>query len=264
VLNDGKLSLGMNIGNNTELIWRVCRRVSIDGDILRWELGQKCYGLLQAYEDAPHRDLMTADSDDKLRVFVRKWGPLRRLSDGQDSLTWYRQKRDVLIETMRLIDAVESGNEIRNVVRRLIEVSDEIDPIHIYLRIFPPQCQRREDMTKWCDSVTGRELDNSVVAFLNNFSVAMPRYVVDKSRRRTVVRTSIFVNGLLEAIWWMVWQDRFRQEPFYFCQECGRFFQPEDRHRTKFHDGTCAKRRADRDSWRRRKGKGLRYKGRTK
>lgn len=65
-----------------------CQAVVLDGDRLAWTLAPKGqYDVMEAYERAPHRELMGADTDGALKVFVRRWGPLRSPDLGADSLT---------------------------------------------------------------------------------------------------------------------------------------------------------------------------------
>jgi hypothetical protein len=248
--------------NYTEVTWERCSNVSISGDILRWNPGGKTYGLLDSYKDAPHRELMAADTDDQLRVFVRKWGPLRHSSTGQDSVAWYRLERDLLLANVRFKQAAAACSRLREAFLRLIELSNGQDTISHLLSWNPPYCQNQKEMTIWCNLASELELENAAIAFFDLFPItAMPRYFAKRVGRRLDIRPSLFINNLIEAIRWMVWQDEFLKQPFYFCKRCRKFFEPEDPRRTTFCDDVCAKRYTDRASWRRRKGKNLRYRG---
>lgn len=256
----------METEKNTEVGWHRCSRVSIDGDALTWELSEKRrYNILEAYGEAhPHRELMAASSNDALRVFVRKWGPLRASlgeHTGTDSVQWYCNVRDLLTATVRLMDAIEEPANLRPALLELIRLREfELNPLGLFLQSNRLGEPILDDPEEWCRSTPIGELERLCVQFVNDFPLAwIPRFVVQKHGRVHVVRTGPFINSLFEGLWWMVWQDRFRDAPFSFCGNCGKFILREGQREWKFCDQACAKQKADRESWRRNHGKNIRY-----
>src|SRR5258708_7813189 len=98
----------MNTEENTEFHWYSGRDVLVTDDVLTWKVGRVEHDIHKAYKAAPHREFIAADTDDALRMFVKRWGPLRRSDEGRDSIVWYRHKRDFLTATVRLIGALET------------------------------------------------------------------------------------------------------------------------------------------------------------
>lgn len=267
-VKNGTLSLGMNTEETTEIKWRSCSHISIDGDTLQWELSDtKRYGILEAYSRGrPHREFMAAGSDDRLKLFVRKWGPLRHPPQertGRDSVQWYRDVRDDLTATVGLIGAIGDRSKLRPALLNVIRLREfSLNSLNTLLQMTRRWNAVCSDPEKWCENAPVDEIEALCEQFVNEFPLAWgPRFVVVKRNRRNVVRSSLFINNLLEALPWMVWQDIFREEPFSFCQDCGNFILREGGREWKFCDSVCAKRNADRKSWRRRHGKNLRYRG---
>jgi hypothetical protein len=255
----------MATGQTTEIEWSGCSHVSIDGDTIRWELSEaKRYGILQEYgRGRPHRELMAADSAAKLKLFVRKWGPLRFRQEraGRDSVQWYCDVRDHLTATVRLIDAIGDRTKQRPALLSLVRLVEfSLNPLKTFLQMTPRWSAVCCDPERWCESAPLDEIEALCEQFVNEYPFACgPRFAVVRRNRRNVVRSSLFINSLMEALFWMVWQDTFREEPFSFCKDCGKFILREGGREWKYCDPACAKRNADRKSWRRKHGKNLRY-----
>ena len=245
----------MSTGENTELTWRNCSHVSIDGDTLRWEPGRSTHSLLKAYAKGLHRELMAADTDKALKVFVRKWGPLRLREDNEDSLSWYRQKRDVLTATVNLYLAVENGVDLQPALAGLIRVSNYYDQLRGF-RLGKPDVKRVIRLIKWHGKAPEKDVEEVCVEFLRNFPFTWGGSLIPDERGVGYpVRASLFINSLSQALWWMFWQDIFLRTPFAFCQNCGRFIQGRRNQRPKYCHARCAKKKADRDYWHRKQSK---------
>ena len=63
-----------------------------------------------------------------------------------------------------------------------------------------------------------------------------------------VVHASLFINNLIEALFWMIWQDVSQKKPFKFCAECQRLIKQKTAHERKFCPGRCGGRKTDREA----------------
>src|SRR5208337_2263406 len=91
---------GHHIDTQSGLSWYRCQWVELVDERVRWELNPKSrYALVEAYERAPHRQLIRAVDDKALQAFLRAWGPLtmglRTWSD-ESPLAHVRKERDRL------------------------------------------------------------------------------------------------------------------------------------------------------------------------
>lgn len=248
------------------LDWVRCSSVVFKGDTIHWELARSTrYDVLAAYKSKPHVDFMEAKSDGALRVFIRKWGPLRDPAAGSDSAQWYRNKRDFLIALARLLAGIEQGTEQqRSALLALLDVSSAgDDPMGLLLlrewgRLEIPlkTPAQLEDSRKWCQDAPPGEIERLCIRLVEGFSpTAMPSFRIHRRGKRTTVKASFFINNLLEALVWMVWQDVSRSEPIRFCVECGGVIPSETKHTKKFCGLVHAKRNADRNYARRKRAK---------
>jgi hypothetical protein len=233
-------------------LWHGCKSVKIEGDVLRYELSpNRSYALIDAYQDGPHRELIAAQSDDALRIFVRKWGPLRWLTmQGQDSLAWYKSARDLLATTVRLIVATEQGINQRPELLTLIRLGEfAFNSLPTFLRLRQDWEPFLDDPETWFQNAPESDVDLLCTQFLDQYPItAGPRFFVEGRGKKRMVRAGLFVNNLMEALLWMVWQDVYRKAPFEFCAECGKLIQSDNRHTHKFcPGGSCARRRTDRE-----------------
>jgi hypothetical protein len=113
----------------------------------------------------------------------------------------------------------------------------------------------------WLETATPSQLKAVTETFIS--AVAAPHA---PNRVRAVQKGSSFVlkdafifPSIIGALYWMVWQDVYRERQFQFCSECRKLFQPEWRHAKKFCSQECAHRKTQRE-WRQRKRE---TKGRT-
>ena len=245
------MELGHHI-DSARPLWCRCKSVKIDDDKLTYELSHAgWYGILDSYEDGPHLELLAANSDEAIGVFVRKWGPLRQLSERvEDSLSWYRSVRDLLTSIVRLIAATEKRTNQREELLTLIRLGESLyNPLPAFLRMRQGFEPFLDDPETWCENAPISEIDRLWVDFINHFPfVAGPRFVVEGRGQNRVVRAGLFVNNLVEALQWMIWQDVYRKVPFEFCAECGKLIHSDNRHIHKFcPGGVCARRKTDRE-----------------
>ena len=250
----------MELRNHTDsrvLDWRRCKSVVLDGDTLSWQLSESgAYDVLAAYGEKPHREFQEANNDHALRLFVRRWGPLRRLTSGADSMPWYRKRRDLVDRTMRLIAAVGSP-DLRDALAALMLVSDESnDALNSFFRLNGTELGIESDENagianramEWLENAPLAKIEQVSYQFIRDLPItAMPSFAVQKQRGQPVVRASLFINNLHEALWWMVWEDIFRGDPIRFCQECGTLIPNNNKHFKKYCPGRCAKLVADRN-----------------
>ena len=106
--------------------WYRCSRVEFIGETAQWELNPNSrYSFYEAYRRAPHRQLVEANDDTRLRNFVKAWGPLRVTLDswsGSDPIERCRLERDKLRATIQVLTSVEDGVEQRNALTEWFEV----------------------------------------------------------------------------------------------------------------------------------------------
>jgi hypothetical protein len=268
----------MVTNNRTDAIrvlkWCRCKSVAVAGDVFSWTLAPYTeYEVLEAYRDKPHFALMQAQDDDALRAFMRNWGPLRLSDDpnpnrGSDSVAWYRAKRDFLVAVARLLESIERPGRQREALAAFLEATKRDDLINDFpLRRFsvPGMAEMwltAEEWQKSCETASSAAIASVCAGIVEGFPiVAMPSFRVVKKGRRTVIRASLFINNLWEALVWMVWQDVFREDPILFCWECGQVIDRQTRHARKFHDARCAKRYIDRKSASKKRAKEKKRKG---
>jgi hypothetical protein len=261
---DATLYLGMTTESNTEVIWHRCSKVWIENDTIHWQLDESGpYDLIRAYRQGrPHRDLITATTDDRLRAFVRRWGPLMSEANiGAHPVQCDRDVRDILTAVVRLIGAIGDRTLLRSRLLDLIRLRElRLNQIQTFLDCTPRWHEVCSNPEQWCESASSTEVESLCEQFVNELYLGgTPRLIVVKRKRRPVVRASLRISTLFDAIWWMVYEDILREEPFSFCRECGELIQREGRREWKFCPGPCGKRHADRASWRRQHGKNLRY-----
>lgn len=246
--------------------WCRCRSVRFDGDVVTWELSPNGeYDFVSFYAKQPHRELIEAVDDAALRVFMKRWGPLRRLTSGSDSVKWYRKQRHLLTATARILASIDRRPEQRAALLSLLQASDDRhDPFNSFLRTFgsqigvpiDPEVTTTEDLKEWCEGASAAEIENICVRFVAEFPLtSMPRFVVKRTRRGYNLRAALFINNLIEALWWMLWQDVFQGAPIQFCQECSGLIVQESKHQRKFCEGACAKKSADRTYAKRKRAK---------
>jgi hypothetical protein len=254
------MELGQHIDTNAPR-WYRCQRVEINGDVLKWELNQeRAYDVLRAYQDGPHREFIEASTDGALRVFVRRWGPLwpsGGTRTGCHSIKAYRKQRDQLSAFVQLLEAIENASERRQALLAVLRVcEDPPEDLDFFFYAEPLLRGIPRDRRAWCENAFQSEIDELCIHIVNKCPFSwVPLFKVERHGRGEIVRVSLLMTGLLEALIWMVWQDVFLKRPFRFCVECGALIKCETKHKRRFCDNpktNCARRKTDRD-WKRKK-----------
>ncbi len=246
--------------------WYRCKRVEFTGETATWELSQTGrYALLEAYQKAPHRQLIAAFDDEKLRTFVRAWGPLRAKLDawnGSDPIDSYRSERDRLAAIVKLLASVAEPERQREALLELVRLSERDSVFEIILEglrlIFPIPGDYPlgfdPNIQSWLEGATQKDIQKATEHLVCNLPMKSygGTFTIVKDGRRNMVRASLGIAVLGEALDWMVWQDVFQNHPFQFCGECMKLIQPETRHEKKFCSPACAHRKTARE-WQQRK-----------
>jgi len=250
VQNHVKLPIGGN--------WYRCNQVVFNGDIAEWKLSKNGrYDLVNSYEFAPHRQLISSEGDDSLRTFIKAWGPLRMFPmktwEGNDPIVTYRQVRDSLRAWVRFLAAIEHPEHLRDSIRELLQV-DGLNLGWVRSRLglqggyeagFDSEIDQRIAIA------TQNEADDVASYLVSQYPhlLGSRSFVVDKERKARTVRAVSGIDSLIAALYWMVWQDYFTKRPWQSCEECGRPFRPTSHHKMKFcPDRPCAHRKAARES----------------
>jgi len=240
--------------NSEGPFWYRCKRVDFHAETATWELSQTGrYALLEAYKKAPHSQLATTTDDEQLRAFVRAWGPLRaRLNawSGSDPIENYRNERDRLTAMVKLLASVAQPERKRDVLLELVGLSERDSVFELILKglriqfPIPGKCPLGFDpnIQPWLERASKNDIQNATEYVVSNLPLRSPlhSFTVVKEGRRSVVRASLGIATLGEALEWMVWQDVFQKRRFQFCERCRKLFIPDSKHAKKFCDERCA------------------------
>jgi hypothetical protein len=253
--------------NATDVEWYRCKRVSFDGETATWELGQSSkYNMLEAYQMKPHMQLINAATDEALRAFIKAWGPLRVSLDtwsGCDPIEKYRRKRDELTASVRLLASIEEPGMQRQTLQELVQLGNtDDDAFHIFLATLRAKFRIEGEMQSgfdvnlqsWVETASAKDIEVACITLVSLLPLEKFTHElkVDTAGKSNVVRASIGVTTLEEALHWMTWQDVFHRHPFQFCVECRALFQPDWKHARKFCKPECAHRKSGRE-WQKRK-----------
>ena len=248
--------------NTNGSFWYRCKRVSFEGDTATWELNPTGrYDFFESYQKRPHLQLIKANDDDALRVFVKAWGPLRLRLDswnGCDPIEAYRRTRDVLTASVRLIASIQQPEMRRSALSDLVRLSKEEDeafqtiPAMLRVKFAIPYDDLwgvDVNLQRWVEAATAKEIETACASLvslmpLTDYSLKLR---VDSSKKGSFVRASIGVTSLEDALHWMVWQDVFQKHRFQFCEECRKLFQPDWQHTKKYCTHECAHRKTSRE-----------------
>jgi hypothetical protein len=237
-----------------------------DGNLLcDFEPG-KHYELQSSYDRSPHAQFLNATSDERMRAFVKAWGPLYLRTDqaGATLLTFplaeYHAIRKRFAALRGLVDAIDAPRLERERLREFFEAVEEYDsqlsaPLvgveADELQWFRQRFEVRGSMTDWVLEASPDEV-RSAVQWIVPMNLAAPRASVSVVRKagRRVLQAHWALDTLRDALHWMLWYDVFRRDPLICCQECRTFFKGGSKHDRKFCDnGLCARRVAAR-KWR--------------
>jgi hypothetical protein len=255
------MKVQLHINDTDEPNWYRCKQVEFTGETATWELSRTGkYGLLAAYQMAPHRQLVQATNDDALRAFVRAWGPLRMSLDswtGSDPIIDYRHKRDHFRAWVLLLTAIQKNEGLHDTVLDLLRQDPKSFAIPIMGHLgFPVEPNAGFNEADWkrlantskseivwiCDFLVGAFPVSSLAHSLS----------IKQTRKKLQLAARPKFMGLTDALYWMVWQDIFMDNPFQFCVECGKLIPFTSRHARRFCPDGCAHRRTARE-WQQRK-----------
>ena len=251
-----------HINTPQEPKWYRCKRVEFIGETATWELSMAGeYGLLEAYQKAPHRQLIQATDDALLKSFVKAWGPLRMTLgawNGSDPIAVYRRERDGLRASVLLLAAIQNGEGLREAAIDLLKVDSEPFGIHIRELLGIPQELKPslgEAALNRVGKTTNAEILKVCDFLVGSFPVPAPSFEIQRKGKATTLRPTLGIYSILGALRWMVWQDIFIEKPFRICADlnCGRFINFTSKHDRKFCTEECAHRVAARESAKRKR-----------
>jgi hypothetical protein len=247
--------------------WYRCKRLEFTGETATWELSRTSrYNFSEAYQMAPHRQLATANDDEQLRAFVRAWGPLRARLEawrGSDPVETYRKERDRLAAIVKLLASVAQPEHQREALLELVRLSERDSVFEIVLEglrlIFPIPGEYPlgfdPNIQSWLEGATQKDIQKATEHLVCNLPLRNSggTFTVMKEGRRSVVRASLGLASLGEALEWMVWQDVFQNHPIKFCAECRGLIDSTYKYKKKFCSYECAHRQSARESARRKR-----------
>jgi hypothetical protein len=260
------------INKHGEPNWYRCRQVEFTGETATWELSQTGkYGLMTAYQRAPHRQLVQATNDDALRAFVKAWGPLRMTLDpdvwvGSDPIPVYRRQRDLLRAWVLLLTAIQKNEGLHDAVVGLLRHDSEPYAVPILHHLGLPGTEFDEAAWERLAVASKGEIVWICDCLVGSFpltSLAHSFAILQTGKELTLAARPKFL-GLMDALYWMVWQDIFRDNPFQFCVECGKLIPSTSRHARRFCPDGCAHRRTGREWQQRKRDKEKRTDGTSK
>ena len=262
--------------NLTEgLNWYRCKRVEFTGETASWELSRTGrYEFMDAYEMTPHRQLIRATDDNSLRAFVKAWGPLRSVLSswsGSDPIVEYRRRRDRLVVATLLLASVEEPELQRSALVGFVKSlsADEMFPYILgglrkrYRVASDIGNAEKENHEEWVESLNQTQLKEVTAELAPYFAVSAisPTYYVERRRAGSVLKASLKLHNLSEAMVWMIWQDVFQNHPIQFCVECRQLIEFKGHHAKRFCSFECAHRKTAREWQRRKREKGRRADG---
>ena len=223
--------------------WYRCKQVEFIGETAVWELSQTGkYGFLTAYRQAPHRQLVLATDDTALRAFVKAWGPLRTSLDawdGSDPIAFYRSQRDLFLAWVLLLAALRKNEGPHDAVINLLRQDSEpfAIPILRYLGL-PVGANYEFDESVWdrLASTSESEIIWICDLLVGGFPISSLAHSLsfEKKPKGLQLAARLKFVGLMDALYWMIWQDVFLQNPFQFCVECGKLILSTTAHARKF------------------------------
>lgn len=250
-----------HINRTDEPVWYRCKRVEFTEETATWELSQTGkYSLLAAYQKMPHRQLFQAADDDALQTFVKAWGPLRMSLDswaGSDPIHVYRRERDRFRGWVLLLRAIQENESLHEAVINLLREDPTPFAVPILHHLgfsVGPNAELDEEVWNRLASASRGEILWICDLLVGSFPVTSlaHSFAIKQTPRGLHLAARPKFLGLMDALYWMVWQDIFRDNPFQFCVECGKLIPSTSRHARRFCPDGCAHRRTARE-WQQRK-----------
>lgn len=243
--------------------WYRCKRVEFAGETATWELSRTGrYGFQEAYEKAPHRQLIRATSDGTLRVFVRAWGPLRPALDdwsGTDPIEAYRKVRDRMTALARLLASAKDPEAQRSALLESMKYPPDGNEGAKWSVAWAQaykgaQINRGMRLSVWLETATPKQLEKFTTTYISQAAApfAATRFTAERRGSGFVLRDSLDFKSIVRALYWMLWQDVYRERQFQFCVECPKLIPSTTRHARRFCSDECAHRRTARE-WQQRK-----------
>lgn len=252
--------------------WPRCRSVMIRGEELHCDVDwQHLYHLEDAYSAQPHVAFLKIRTDEDLRAFTQKWGPLVLPSSPGSEVTlpvrqsWSRQRR--LAAFIGLVRSVRDGENEREALEEFLTAESETWGITkgislvILSRFFPALTDGRGAMPDVIREAELKTIRAAVAAEIREAPLpGSPGFDV-RLRRPGEVVARWKIDTLQDALRWMVWRDEWAGRPLTYCTECNTPFCPKTKHRRKYCSFECAHKVAARN-WARQKRKKTPSKGR--
>lgn len=237
--------------------WHRCADAFLqEDDAIRWVLSSRSYSFVRAYNQAPHRQLINANTDKLLTDFVREWGPFYNWQadkEGTHPMALYRQERDALGAWAEFIAAITGSLDSRAIMCKIIRF-DNSGVLAAEVRRFlvggnydfTLLDSKLENLIATCSR---KQMDGLCGILLRNFPTSMSSLQLKMEgniRKRAIMASYSFVT-LSGALYWMLWQDIFKERPFQFCarKECGHLIIQVGTHNKKYCTDRCSKTVAD-------------------
>jgi predicted nucleic acid-binding Zn ribbon protein len=198
--------------------------------------------------------------DNSLRSFIKAWGPLRHYPPkewkGSDPVVEYRRERDTLAAWVRLITAIQDSGNMHGAVIDLLLMNAEPYAIHLRALVGAPVHRGTgldDELKKRLANASENEIETVCSFLVGAFPFSsVPAFELHRNSSGRRVRATLGIHSLVPALYWMVWQDTFMQEPIRFCKECSHLIPEDSKHEKKFCSSECARRKTGRE-WQRRK-----------
>lgn len=210
----------------------------------------------------PHRQLIQARDDESLRTYVQAWGPLRPELDnwcGADPILDYRKVRNRITALARLLASAGDPEEQRSALLESMKFTPDGNEGGKWSAGWTQaykgaQIDRGTRLSVWLEKATPKQLEIFTTTYISHVAApfAATRFTAVRKGSGYVLRDLLGFKSVVHALYWMVWQDVYRERQFQFCSECRRLYQPDTRHERKYCSEICAHRRTARE-WQQRK-----------
>ena len=209
--------------------WPRCRDVTIQNGQLHCGLDfQSSYNLADAYSAQPHILFLRMRTDQDLRDFTRRWGPLfgfnPETASDATSVAWYWSSQRCLSALIRLINAVTNGDEERDALEEFVTAKFEQEEMR-FPGLEPPPApvvmhllSAAQDLSAAVEAIRQAEL-RAVRAAATSVIRDTPvvtcgaGFDVEVSRRSSKVAARWKIDTLDGALRWMVWRDQAHGQP---------------------------------------------------
>jgi hypothetical protein len=157
---------------------------------------------------------------------------------------------------VRLITAIQSSKNLREAALDLLRIDAEPYAVHVLHRLgFPPDRRPRfdDEVQKRLANASENETEDICKFLVGAFPFSsVPAFEVHRTNSSYTCSATLGIHSLMTALYWMVWQDIFMENPFQFCEECSRLIPQTTKHERKFCSTECARRKTGRE-WQQRK-----------